>query len=569
MLKEITSRKALFLFLLLGAIVYGNGIFNKFLGDDNGLIVNNPVLHSVANIRTFFAGGSFYGGVTDKLVGIYYKPITNTFLSLIYTYFGPNFVAFHSFQILLHITNSFIVFLLFTHFFKKPLALALSLIFLVHPLNSEAVFYISATQDVLFFLFGMSALLLTMAKSGSRSLLGAIPFLILSLLTKETGVIFLVVTSIYVFLYRKRQFILSLGLSGLILLGYIWVRFKTVGIFVNPANSPIGHLDLVARILNMPLILFFYIKTFLLPFSLASSYRWAHKTVDFAHVFLPLFIDLVFLGTCVAGAIFLHQKKSLAAHLKAYIFFGLWLELGLLLHLQILPLDVTVADRWFYFPMVGILGMIGAVMTGVKVNFPKTRAQAVFVVLLILLAVRTFSRSFDYRDYFTLATHDLVISPEAYDLEDVIGLEYLQRGRLDAARTHMEKSIQIYPNFQNYNNLGLLLFREGKYREAQEAFRKSLHLGEMYTVYENLAVIGLVLEDHQNNILFIKQGVKKFPQSAKLWTILAIEQYTLNQYADAKSAISNAYLYDQGPSTQYYYDAILRQEPLKTEIGIR
>ena len=122
---------------------------------------------------------------------------------------------------------------------------------------------------------------------------------------------------------------------------------------------------------------------------------------------------------------------------------------------------------------------------------------------------------------------------------------------------------------QNYNNLGLLLFREGKYREAQEAFRKSLRLGEMYTVYENLAVIGLVLEDHQNNILFIKQAVKKFPQSAKLWTILAIEQYTLNQYADAKSAISNAYLYDQGPSTQYYYDAILRQEPLKTEIGIR
>src|SRR6266571_1779293 len=141
---------------VIGLCVFFTGLTNPFEGDDTYQIVNNPPVHSIKNIVTFFESSTFYNGA--KLSGDYYRPTMTVVFSLLYTLFGPHTVAFHIMQLALYLASAFILYLVFKRFLKPALALALALIFLVHPLNPQIVYAIPTMQDALFFFFGILGL---------------------------------------------------------------------------------------------------------------------------------------------------------------------------------------------------------------------------------------------------------------------------------------------------------------------------------------------------------------------------------------------------------------------------
>jgi hypothetical protein len=99
----------------------------------------------------------------------------------------------------------------------------LSLVFLVHPINSEAVLYISATQEVLYFVFGILAVLILAETRTNTYYYLSIPCLLLSLLSKETGALFMVVSLFYLKLFRKNHLYLLTGVFVLLSAFYITV----------------------------------------------------------------------------------------------------------------------------------------------------------------------------------------------------------------------------------------------------------------------------------------------------------------------------------------------------------
>jgi len=111
----LTTKKAIIFIFLIGFIVFFNGLFNNFILDDTQQIVDNVHVHSIGYFFSFFTGSTFYNGGTS-LAGVYYKPLLITFFSFIYTFFGAQPFIFHLFQILLHIINACIIFLLFKCF---------------------------------------------------------------------------------------------------------------------------------------------------------------------------------------------------------------------------------------------------------------------------------------------------------------------------------------------------------------------------------------------------------------------------------------------------------------------
>ncbi len=480
--------KQLFVIVFLGILVFANGLFNGFVADDIPQITENPAVQSLQSIPWFF-GGNFLTGNGHVLLGsLYYKPLLYTSFSLLVALFGVHAFGFHLVQIILHIMNACLVFLYCKTFFKKWLSLLLALIFLVHPMNSEAVFYISALQEVLFFLFGMSVLLVIQHYQSKKAFfLGA--FLIFcSLLSKETGILFLIIALVQTFLFNRKRFFPFMTILLPFVLLYLFLRFQAIGFHGGQAITPIEHLSLPARLVHIPLILFYYGKTALIPLNLAMSYNWIVTTIDFNHFYFPLIVDIVVLMFLILLGRFLHRNKP-AKLFTLYIFFTGWLFTGLILHLQIIPLDNTVAERWFYFPMVGLLGIVGVCFEVLHQKVYKRLFVALLIALVLVFSARTISRSYDWRSDYSLASHDNQVSKDSYILEDQLAYVAFQKKQFAEVKTHAHRSVAIYPNMVNYTSLGVAYFYLGEYENANKAYRNAMKYGDYDLTYDNLAFL--------------------------------------------------------------------------------
>jgi protein O-mannosyl-transferase len=551
---------AIVIICCLGILTYGNGLLNGFVRDDTVQIVRNTVIHSLANIPVFFTGSTFYTGSPVELGGTYYKPIMSVVFSIIYTFFKENSIPFHIFQLCIHILSTILLYIFLKKFFRFSISILLSLVFLVHPGNSETVFYISGLQEVLFFFFGLLALTSFSYLRNNKILILTFVLLFISCLSKETGILFLIMMLLYVLFFEKKKiigvFVPLISVAGV----YFLLRNNAVGLFQRPISAYIDQLDLVQRILNVPEIVLFYIKLFILPYNLSSSYQWAYNIATLQHFYIPLLLVglVMFLFLFVGMYLFKsHQER----YLKLYIFFFLWFLVGIALHSQIIPLDSVVSERWLYFPMVGLLGIAGVVLSVFKVNLTNKIILSLVCMLIALLSMRTIVRSFDWKDDLTLATRDVLVSPEAYDLENIISIEMLKRGLFEEARIHAERSVKLFATPANYNSLGLIYLNMGNYENARKAFTHGMKLGNYYSLYENMALLG-VLDNDSNTIEFVIHAVSIFPQSIKLWEVLAILEYQRGNTEAAKKAITKAYNYSKTQEVISLYRTIQYGLPL-------
>jgi protein O-mannosyl-transferase len=540
----VSKSKGIFLIILLGFIVFGNGLRNGFVGDDLPQIVENASIYSIANVGTFFSGSTFFNGNLQKMTGVYYKPLLMTLFSVVYSLFGPNAFWFHLIQLVIHISGTIILFLVLKRFFDERWSLILSIIFLVHPFNSEAVFYISATQDVLFFFFGILGLWLYIKLNSKYSTILLSICLFASILSKESGILFFGVSLLFSYLYNKKYLVSTL-VGEIVIFGiYLWLRVNALGSLVAKSNpiAPVEKLDLMGRLINIPEIIWFYINTFVFPFKLSYSYNWIQKTITFNHFWIPLVMVSIFFVLCIYFG-FQLKKFTKLDYFFNYLFFCAWFVFGILLHIQIIPLDVTVAERWFYFPMIGLLGMMAVIIN--MLNFKLNRYMYMIAgVVLLLLCFRTIVRSFDYKNEYIINSHDIKVSTDDYNLENGLAVDLLKLGLIDDAKYHVEKSIEYNPYWSNYNTLGSILLSQGDFEKAKEAYTKALSYTEYYQIYENLAGITLATGNYHDNVSLIISYINKFPEHAKLWLYIAILQYTHGDIDEAKIAISKAVKYN-------------------------
>lgn len=251
----------------------------------------------------------------------------------------------------------------------------------------------------------------------------------------------------------------------------------------------------------------------------------------------------------------------------AYIFFLVWFGAGLALHLNILPLDFTVADRWFYFPMAGLLGLMGVLIqefsicfafsaksnfkfdkfffkklmkiSNSKLQIRKTVLLFLGVGIIVALSVRTITRNYDWRSGLALASRDVQYSRDSFPLENNLGFELINANRWEEAEIHVRKSTELGPWWWlNWNNLGVIYRHKGEYDKAEEAFRKATaNTDTFYMPYENLAELLLNYKSPQAAIDFIVETSKKLDLSGRLWFLLALG---LSQMDESKAALQVA-----------------------------
>lgn len=548
------------LLLILGFLVYGNSLQNESVWDDKIQLVESRHLYTLQNIPNFFTIGQVNG---------YYRPFFLIYLTAIFTLFGDQVFFFHIFQVLLHIGSAVFIYLIFKRFFKKHIALFLSVIFLVHPMNTEAVSYISAVQDTLVVFFGLLGLYLALdPKIKIPRALCISTLLLFALLSKESALLFVIAITLFWILFKKRQWYL-LCLSTLpALAGYCMLRFAAAGIFFNHIGYiPIMQLSLPERLLLMPKIFFYYVKTFFFPIHLAIDQHWILPAVGFQHVYFPLLISGVFVSSLCALGVFIYKKRR--ELLRPYIFFFLWFFFGVGFYLQIIPLDMTVAERWFYGPMIGLLGIGGIAMQLARIkNRHMHLAINVSAILLVLvLGTRTVIRNTDWKDALTLYSHDSKVSKDSYNLESNLGNELYNAGRYNEAKQHLERSVILAPNWWgNWNNLGNVYEAKNDYKRAKMSYLKAISNNKQFDVaYNNLAYAMLKNNETIQAKQLLLSAVKMFPENPRLVLLLSIAEYKLG---NKKTALLYAEMVHKASPTklsEYVYNRIQQNEPVILE----
>ncbi len=523
--------------ILLGFFIYGSSLHNSFVIDDHYQVVTNTLINSLVNIPLFFFNSSFNDG--GNLVGFYYRPLMVTFFTFLHTFFGLNPFGYHLFSLLLHLANTVLVFLLLRYFLSKFTSLLLALIFMVHPINSEAVLYVSNLQDLSFFFFGVLALLLAQNKSTTRNLIFIAVCLLFSLFSKESGVLFIPIVLLFKYLFNKKGLPL-LGLYTIFVVGFYYVlRIFTVGF--PQSTSPIGSLGLFERAMHIPSLINFYLKTFLFPNNLSYSWNWIITTFDIQTFIFPLVINLfgIVIVYIVGSDIY---KKSLT-NFKKLLFFTLWFIVSLSLHLQIIPLDQTVAERWFYLPSIGLLGILGLVATQyAKRSWIKNGIITIAIIIIVIFSVRTHIRTYDWRDEYTLVKHDNAVSKNNFIIESTLANALIQQNKFTEAKIYAQKSYDHFPAPTNLNNLGVIYSKEKNSKKAQELYEQAIAMGDYSVAYENLSVLFMSTSDNQKTEAFIQKAINKFPNNATLWLYYSLVEYKQNKLAEAKFAITKAYV---------------------------
>lgn len=506
------------LFFGIGMAVYGPSPGNGFVWDDEEQIVLNSAVHSLQHLRLLWSSSTFQSGGAPGMSGMYYKPVMTTAFAAIYTFLGPKPLGFHLVQILLHIANSVFLYIVFRRLLGKRwvISLALALVFLVHPANSETVLYVSALQDVLSFFFGILGLLiLIQLRHKGRIVLVSLMFL-LSLLSKETGVLWLAVSGMFVLLSDRKTFRMFL-LSSIAVMGtYLWLRVGVAHIgFEKHGLTAISTMPFMERLVSIPAILVTYVRLLVWPVHLAINQQWVIRTVTLWGFWLPLTGILFVLGLWIYTA--QRSGRRGGGRRRLFFFFSGWTALGFAFHLHLFPLDMTVAERWMYLPVAGLLGAIGAVVYTIKF---KRYAIVMLGFLVVLLAGRTFVRTFDWYDGLTLYGRDIRYSRDAFDLENNYGVELYRAGRIGEAREHFERSIELAPHWwTSYNNLGAYWEAQGDLEKAAMLYKTAIDNGNYYLAYENYALILVKMGKYGEAEKFVAESLRNFPGNTRLRSV--------------------------------------------------
>ena len=349
---------------VLAFVVYGNSLGGEFVWDDRPLIVEDYSIKSLEYFGEIFTNDFFSRNESDLAYGYYRPTITLTYV-LDYALWGAEALGFHVTNVLLHAAGSLLLVLALMRLgMGRWGAWFAGLLFVVHPIHTENVAWISGRTDVTAFLLTIATFLaytyaIDAAGKGRSAKVwaGATGGLfLLALLAKEMAVVLLP----WIFclhLHRgdavKRAVLRTLPLTGVFLLYLIW-RFAVVQV---PApGQPEMHTP-VAMVLSALPIVFRYLGWLLVPFDQSAYVQNPYVTGVFDVRFLLSVVG------AAAVAVGLRRWFSTRRSLCLLVFALLSSFLPIINIVRIAaPIDMgaVMAERFAYFPSAPFLALVAA-----------------------------------------------------------------------------------------------------------------------------------------------------------------------------------------------------------------
>ncbi|MDP3980928.1 MAG: tetratricopeptide repeat protein, partial [Chlamydiota bacterium] len=345
-------------------LLYANSFKNQFVWDDEILVVKNNYIKSWDHTPDYFIKNTFKGGDRDSN---FWRP-TQLYSYLIdFKLWGLQPFGFHLSNTIFHALAGFLIYLyLFVLFRRQVLALIVSLIWIIHPLQTEAVTYIAGRADSIAAIFIFLSLYLYLRYTQSEEkndiilYLGSFIAFLMAIMSKEMAIMipFIMILSDVFNTHEKRSW--SNRIIGyipfiVVFLIYWWARktvldFATIPILQEQAAN---HIPTVMRLLTFLLTLSRYLILLFFPFMLHME-RGTPYAYNFALSFSLWPYALLFLIVSILSvyAIYLLRKQNDRAQhiIHSALIYSRYLLLGLLLiNIRLEIFVKPFISQWTYF----------------------------------------------------------------------------------------------------------------------------------------------------------------------------------------------------------------------------
>ena len=491
------------LIVILGVLVsYGTTLNGVFLWDDEYVVMKNLFIRDLSNIPLLLTGEYF----EPAGIGHYtrageesYRPLVTLSHFLDYRFFELGPAGYHAVNLILHLLTC----LALLHLFRAvglPGAAALigTMLFAVHPVNSETVNMVSYREDILAGLFFCLAL----AQFVKGRTLPAAVLYGLALLSKEMALSLLPMAILHTtltgdaskrLLYRKgsRSFQgrLKKKIVPLSALFAVTALYLSVVILACPPRSvqdadyPGG--SLLTGVMTSARVVARYMRLFFLPFDLRIDYAFPASSSPWD----PLaFLSMVL----IVGAICLPLARRF--EVKA-TFLILWFFVALVPVSGLIPIRNVIAERYLYIPVMGWCGAVGAgihVLLGYGKRVRKVTLPCL-VAVGVAFATYNIKRNRLWSDEILFFREMTRATPSGYKGYTGLGLALYRTGNLVGAEEALAQSIELNDTQTiALHNYGCVILKLGRTAQAEEAFARVLERNPGFT--ESRYQLGMLLK---------------------------------------------------------------------------
>jgi tetratricopeptide (TPR) repeat protein len=474
------------LFLVIATCaVYWQVVTHEFINlDDKLYVVENRFVSSGISLENvIWAFRSFHASN--------WHPLTWLSHMIDSEIFGLNPGMHHLVNVLLHLANSLLVFLVLYEMAGKLWRSAfVAFLFALHPLHVESVAWIAERKDVLSTLFWMltiwcycryvkysgtwryvCALILFVMGLMAKPMVVTLPFVLLLLdfwplqrlrlgnqeslpvegaNKKSTS---------FLILEKVPFFILVLASSAVTLLAQ-----KSGGAVASTVALTLGE-----RTANAVVSYVTYLYKIIWPVNLAVFYPYP-EVIPWWHVTAATVLLLV-----VTGGVVIQYKR------RPYLPVGWLWYLGTLVPvIGIVQVGAqAMADRYTYVPIIGVFIMIswGANDLVRSLRMKKIVLSVSAGIILMFFMASTLFQIEYWHDDINLSAHAIKVTNRNYLAHNNLGLALEQEGRIIDAVGHYSRALEINPRYVDAHvNIGVALSALGRFDEAVGHYKDAIRL---------------------------------------------------------------------------------------------
>ncbi len=501
---------AISILVVVGFALYVNSFQNQMFWDDYDSILNNQYVQDWRYLPNYFSENLIAGaGFTSN----YWRPMLLLVFSLEWHLWQDWTPGYHFVNTSFHIVNAILLFLILFYVFKKRwLAILTALIFLAHPLQTEAVTYVAGLGDSLSIFFIFLGLLFYLKFRISKKIFSKNGFYFLSLvmyifalMTKETAIIMPALIFITGFFavpiesdnLKKRLKDIGKTIWPFLVIAGFYVLLRATLLNFGDTFNLYGEENVFTENFHIRLFTFFrvltiYFQLLFWPFNLHME-----RSVEIADSFSSfsvIFGGFVSLGL-LALAFSQFKRFPIASFGILWFFIGLAPTSNLLI-----PVSGLLYEHWLYLPLVGIflvLIWLGELL-GKRYGLQRI-LLGIFVIFLIFLSILTINRNKDWRDPITFYNQTLQHAPNSYRVINNLGMAYADIGDQKMAEETYLRAISLDPqNPVAYHNLGNTYRETNRTDLAIENFKTAISIDPGFVFsYNSLASFYLENKDYQ------------------------------------------------------------------------